>query len=71
MGFTLPWEHWLKNELSDMVQYKINYLAQRPEFNGDVIHKKWNDFRKGNPGIMWSRIWKLVVLSDWLERNKL
>jgi asparagine synthase (glutamine-hydrolysing) len=71
MGFTLPWEHWLKNELSGMVQNKINYLAQRPEFNGEVIQKKWNDFRKGDSRILWSRIWKLVVLSDWMERNKL
>jgi asparagine synthase (glutamine-hydrolysing) len=71
MGFTLPWEHWLKNELSDMVQHRINYIAHRPEFNGEAIQKKWNAFRKGDSGIMWSRIWKLVVLSDWLERNKL
>ncbi|HZV44511.1 MAG TPA: asparagine synthase-related protein, partial [Saprospiraceae bacterium] len=71
MGFTLPWEHWLKHELSEMVQKKINYIADRPEFHGDAIREKWTNFKKGDSRIIWSRIWKLVVLSDWMERNKL
>jgi hypothetical protein len=32
MGFTLPFDHWLKNELSDFANQKINYLAHRSEF---------------------------------------
>ncbi len=71
MGFTLPFEHWLKNELSGMVQQKIDYLAGRPEFHGAAIQQKWKDFKNGNSRIIWSRIWKLIVLADWLERNDL
>jgi len=71
MGFTLPWEHWLKNELADMVERKLNYLGDRPEFYGEAVHKKWNAFKNGDKKVMWSRIWQLVVLSDWLERNNL
>ncbi len=71
MGFTLPIEHWLKNELAAMTEQKLLYLADRKEFNGDAVMKKWQDFKKGDSRIIWTRIWKLVVLSDWLERNGL
>ena len=71
MGFTFPMDHWLKNELATMAQQKIDYLADRKEFNGSEVRKKWDDFRKGDKKILWTRIWKLVVLSDWLQRNKL
>jgi len=69
MGFTLPMDRWLRSELASMTQQKLDYLADRKEFNGDEVRKKWNDFKQGDKKILWSRIWKLVVLSDWLERN--
>lgn len=71
MGFSLPWKHWLRNELAPMADQRIQCLADRPEFNGAEVLRKWNAFRKGDDRILWSRIWKLVVLSDWLQRNKL
>lgn len=71
MGFTLPIDHWLRNELSAMTQEHINYLADRKEFNGDEVRKKWANFKQGNKNVLWTRIWKLVVLSDWLQRNQL
>ncbi|MBK9104744.1 MAG: asparagine synthase (glutamine-hydrolyzing) [Saprospiraceae bacterium] len=37
MGFTLPMEQWLKRELADMVQLKLNDLADRKEFNGAKV----------------------------------
>jgi asparagine synthase (glutamine-hydrolysing) len=71
MGFTFPMDRWLKNELAAMTQQKIDYLADRKEFNGSEVRKKWDDFRKGDQQVLWTRIWKLVVLSDWLQRNHL
>ena len=71
MGFTLPMEQWLKRDLADMVQFKLNYLADRKEFNGSWVLQKWTDFKAGDKNILWTRIWKLVVLSDWLQRNQL
>jgi asparagine synthase (glutamine-hydrolysing) len=71
MGFTLPMEHWLKNELAAMTEEKLRYLADRKEFKGDAVMKKWQGFKKGDSRIIWTRIWKLVVLSDWLQRNNL
>lgn len=71
MGFTLPIHDWLKNQLSGMADERIKYLADRKEFNSDVILRKWMEFKKGNPKILWTSIWNQVILSDWLQRNKL
>lgn len=71
MGFTLPMEHWLKHELASMADHKLRYLADRDEFNGAEVMKKWKDFKTGDTRVLWTRIWKLVVLSDWLQRNRL
>lgn len=71
MGFTLPIKHWLKNELASMAGDKIAYLADRKEFNSDAVIHKWKDFKNGDERILWTRIWTLVVLSDWLQRNNL
>jgi asparagine synthase (glutamine-hydrolysing) len=71
MGFTLPMDLWLKRELADMVQEKLNYLADRKEFNSGRVLQKWNAFKSGDSRVLWTRIWKLVVLSDWLQRNQL
>ena len=71
MGFTLPMAHWLKNELTSMTQTKIAFLADRKEFNGAEVMKKWKNFQKGDRKVTWAHIWQLVVMADWLERNAL
>lgn len=71
MGFSLPWEQWLRHELSGIAEEKFKYLADRKEFNSDAVFKKWGDFKKGDSRIGWSKIWMMVVLSDWLQRNQL
>ena len=71
MGFTLPMAHWLKNELASMTQSKMTYLADRKEFNGAQVLKKWHNFKSGDKHITWPQIWQLVVIADWLQRNQL
>jgi len=71
MGFTFPFANWLKNDLKEWANQRIQYLAARPEFNSESVLKKWNNYKDGDTSILWSRIWQLVVLSDWLERNQL
>jgi len=71
MGFTFPFNRWLKNELCDFAEQRLNYLAERTEFKSDAVLKMWSNYKLGDTSILWSRIWQLVVLSDWLERNKL
>jgi asparagine synthase (glutamine-hydrolysing) len=69
MGFTLPWEHWMKHELKSFCEARLTRLGQRPEFDPKGVQALWQRFLGGDKRITWSRIWYLVVLSDWIERN--
>lgn len=69
MGFTLPWEHWLKNELAGLCREKIAFLSHRPEFHAMSLQDYYTRFLTGDKKVLCSRIWQLVVLGDWLERN--
>lgn len=71
MGFTLPMEQWLKNELVAMAEEKISQLAGRNEFNEEAVMRKWKNFKQGDNRIVWSQIWKLIVLSDWMQKNNI
>ncbi|MFT5183810.1 MAG: asparagine synthase (glutamine-hydrolyzing) [Flavobacteriales bacterium] len=67
MGFTFPWEHWMKNELKDLCETQISQLALRPQFNESGINDLWSQFLSSK--VSWSRVWHLVVLNHWMERN--
>ncbi len=70
MGFVLPFEHWMRNELKEFCQSRLEILAERGIFNSAELLKKWDDFQKGSNGVLWSHLWHLVVLTEWLENNK-
>jgi len=69
MGFTFPWKHWMKNELRDFCEERINYLSQSPYFNAKELTLLWNAFLNDDPRYPWSRIWHLVVLGHWMQKN--
>lgn len=69
MGFTFPWKHWMKNELKSFCEQKMTALSRRSAFNEKGIIRLWQQFLADDPRITWSRIWYLVVLENWLERN--
>lgn len=69
MGFTLPWEQWMKNELKSFCEKNIISLAKRDFVNEKELKELWNQFLKGNKKVTWSRIWHLVVLENWLITN--
>jgi asparagine synthase (glutamine-hydrolysing) len=69
MGFTLPWNKWMKNELKNYCNDKISSLANRNIFNRVALTNHWNSFLKGDKKISWSRIWYLVVLEQWIQDN--
>lgn len=71
MGFTLPWKHWMKNELRTFCEQRLLSLAKRPLFNEQGIMSIWNGFLKDDGTISWSRVWHLVVLENWLQLNKI
>jgi len=70
MGFVLPFERWMRNELKDFCQNRLKNLASREIFESSKLLGKWSDFLAGRNGVLWSHLWHLVVLTEWLENNK-
>jgi asparagine synthase (glutamine-hydrolysing) len=66
-GFTLPWEHWIQNELRGFCQSRIMNFSDRLD-TPDLL-PEWNRFLQGKSKISWSRWWSVVALEDWMERN--
>ncbi|MBK7128394.1 MAG: asparagine synthase (glutamine-hydrolyzing) [Crocinitomicaceae bacterium] len=69
MGFVLPYEIWMKNDLKTFCEERLNWLGNTPYFNEQTLTKYWNLFLNGNKMVTWSRIWTLVVLSNWMKEN--
>lgn len=68
-GFTLPWEHWIKNELRGFCQSRIMNFSDRLD-TPDLL-PEWNRFLQGKSKISWSRWWAVVAFEDWLQRNSI
>ena len=68
-GFDLPWKVWLKGPLQQFCKAKLNRLRERNLFDFALADQLWRAFLSGSNDALWSRVWVLVVLEDWLERN--
>jgi asparagine synthase (glutamine-hydrolysing) len=67
-GFTLPFEHWMREELRPEIESvlnakKINEGPLGPILNGGEVERIWNTFLSGT--MSWSRPWALYVLQSW------
>lgn len=71
MGFTFPWDGWMRNELKEFCGDQILALGQRPQFNQEALSRRWDDFLRGDKYVSWSRIWYLSILEAWLSKNEL
>ncbi len=68
-GFDLPWKVWMKGALKPFCEARLDRLSQRNLFDFAHVQQLWATFLSGKNDTLWSRIWVLVVLEDWLERN--
>jgi len=64
MGFVLPWQLWMKNELKQFCEENLAEL-ESIGFNQNAVNNLWKTFLKGDSQITWSRIWPLVTLGNW------
>lgn len=71
MGFTFPWETWMKSELNDFCEEQLQYLMDKKVFDAAHLQFMWDEFKKGNPEYTWTRIWILVVLGHWLKQHQI
>jgi asparagine synthase (glutamine-hydrolysing) len=71
MGFTLPWQHWLRKELKSLCEKNMSELASRDFCNKNEVLSLWHRFLAKDKTVSWSRIWHLVVLNVWLKQNNI
>ncbi len=71
MGFTLPWEVWMKNELKSYCKEGLDFLKNTKSFEERAIDDIWLKFLSGSSKVTWSRVWHLVVLGHWLKENNI
>lgn len=71
MGFTFPWELWLKSKLRSAVESVLGDfpLADEVGLNGAECVNVWHKFIEGTPEMNWARPWSLFVLLEWCKRN--
>ncbi|MBK7296863.1 MAG: hypothetical protein IPI91_09605 [Flavobacteriales bacterium] len=69
MGFVMPWEVWMRNDLRAFCTERLEKLGQRSMFRKGAVLELWDQFLANDPRVNWSRLWSLVVLQDWLQRH--
>jgi asparagine synthase (glutamine-hydrolysing) len=71
MGFVLPYETWMKNELKSFCEERLDVVKNLRQINSSEVDKLWIKFLSQNKRVSWSRIWPLVVLGDWIKTNNI
>ncbi len=69
-GFTLPFEHWLRDALRPVVEESLRKIgddALGSLINKTAAYKVWEDFLNGRTS--WSRPWSLYILQNWCQQN--
>lgn len=69
MGFTFPWDSWMRNELKEFCGDHLSDLGANDAFHARAVSRRWDDFLKGKPEVTWSRLWYLCVLQAWMSEN--
>ncbi|SRR6266481_971078 len=72
MGFTLPFEKWMRLGLRDEIASTFRNHA-RLTLSGldyDGATNVWEDFQRSPSSVGWSRPWSLYVLAKWCELNE-
>jgi asparagine synthase (glutamine-hydrolysing) len=70
-GFTLPFEIWMRGSMRQFCEERLSgeRLGSRGIMRPEQVQKLWQGFLDGRRDVSWSRLWVLVVLEEWLERN--
>jgi asparagine synthase (glutamine-hydrolysing) len=69
-GFTLPFEHWLRDELRPVLEEALGKIGDGPLaslISQPAARRVWSDFLEGRTS--WSRPWSLYVLQCWCQQH--
>lgn len=69
MGFTLPFENWMRKEIHGEVDGVLRGEQNPASLNLREVRAVWEAFEKGKGGVTWSRPWALYTLIRWAEQN--
>lgn len=71
-GFTLPFALWMRGAMRRFCEERLDpdRIAARGMLRPEQVQRLWQAFLEGRSEVSWSRLWVLVVLEDWLERNQ-
>jgi asparagine synthase (glutamine-hydrolysing) len=70
-GFTLPLDTWMRGPLRTFCEKRLapERIGAWQIFHADEVQRAWQGFMARRRDVSWSRLWILVVLEEWLERN--
>ena len=69
-GFTLPFEHWMRDALRPEVERALTVPADGALTNRlspGGLRQVWDDFQRG--ATSWSRPWAMFVLRNWCQQH--
>lgn len=71
-GFTLPFAVWMQGALRKFCEARLEpeRINSRGIFEPEQVSKLWRAFLDHRPSVSWSRIWVLIVLEEWMEKNE-
>ena len=72
MGFTLPFEKWLQQNLRTEVASVLQdpRLLTPAGLQAAAVERLWENFLQKPRAVGWSRPWSLYVLAKWCEINR-
>jgi len=73
-GFVLPFDSWMRGPLRTYCEARLigpEGLGERGVFSSRELQRIWQSFLDGSRDVSWSRLWQLVALGAWLDRNGL
>jgi hypothetical protein len=71
MGFTFPWEAWLRGPMAALAEEGIMALKELQVVQGNEVEQLWHRFRAGDKTLSWARVWVYIVMGHYIQRNKL
>ena len=66
MGFRLPFENWLKTNLSSRIEATFNSEHSAPFLNTNGLRHLWKAFQQRKVG--WAKIWLILILDSWYHQ---
>jgi asparagine synthase (glutamine-hydrolysing) len=71
-GFVLPFDAWLRGPLAEFARARLHArgIEQVGALSSNGVANIASSFYRGSGSISWSRVWSLVVLSDWCTRHR-